>query len=123
MARINHYTTKAEKRKKRIRSKIVGTAQKPRQTVERTNKYLYIQLVDDSKQITLMSANDVKIRKELKKSETLTKTESVVKATEQLLAQMKKAKITTVVFDRGQYKYHGRVKAVAETLRNNGIKV
>ena len=123
MAKINHYITKVEKRKRRIRSKINGTAKKPRLTVERTNKYSYIQLIDDESQVTLMSSNDVKIRKELKKTEKLTKIESAIRATKELLVKMKKAKIMMVVFDRGQYKYHGRVKAIAETLRNSGIKV
>jgi large subunit ribosomal protein L18 len=123
MAKINHYITKAESRKRRVRSKINGTAERPRVTVNRANKYSYIQLIDDVNGVTLMSTSDVKIRQGLKKSETLTKTESTIKATEELVAKMKKAKISSVVFDRGQYKYHGRVKAIAETLRNGGIKV
>ena len=123
MPRINHYITKAESRKRRVRSKISGTAQRPRLTVFRANKYSYIQLIDDVKGETLMSVSDVKVRKALKKTEKLTKTESAVKVAEELLAKMKKAKITRVVFERGQYKYHGRVKAIAETLRNSGIKV
>jgi len=123
MAKINHYITKAESRKRRVRSKINGTAERPRLTIYRANKYSYIQLVDDENGVTLMSVSDMSIRKEKKKSEELTKIDSTIKATEELVKKMKKAKITTVVFDRGQYKYHGRVKAVAETLRNGGIKV
>ncbi|MBU0974538.1 50S ribosomal protein L18 [Patescibacteria group bacterium] len=136
MAKINHYITKVESRRRRVRSKIFGTSERPRLTVYRANKYTYIQLVDDVKETTLMSISDAKIRRGelqskkdqsevrgLEKTEKLTKTESIIKATEELVAKMKKAKITTVVFDRGQYKYHGRVKAVAETLRNGGIKV
>ncbi|MBP7700658.1 50S ribosomal protein L18 [Candidatus Woesebacteria bacterium] len=123
MANINHYTTKTESRKKRVSGKISGTAERPRLTVYRANKYAYIQLVDDVKEVTLLSMSDAKIRKSLKKTEKMTKTESITKATEELVAKMKKAKISAVVFDRGQYKYHGRVKAVAETLRNGGIRV
>ncbi len=123
MAKINHFISKAESRKRRVSSKISGTSDRPRVTINRANKYTYIQLVDDVKEVTLMTANDVKIRKQLKKTEKLTKTETAIKATEELVAKMKKAKITAVVFDRGQYKYHGRVKAIAETLRNGGIKV
>lgn len=123
MAKINHYISKAQSRKIRVRSKIFGTAERPRLTVYRANKYSYIQLVDDANEVTLMSMSDVKIRKALKKTEKITKTDSIIKASEELVAKMKKAKIVSVVFDRGQYKYHGRVKAVAETLRNGGIKV
>lgn len=123
MSRLNHYLTKAQSRKKRVSSKIIGTAERPRVAVKRANKYCYIQIIDDKTGKTLLSANDIEVRKNLKKSESMTKTESIVKATEALVKEMKKAKISTVVFDRGQYKYHGRVKAVAETLRNGGIKV
>ena len=123
MAKINHHITKAESRKRRVRSKITGTAERPRLTIYRANKYSYIQLIDDVNGVTLMSMSDAKIRKAKKKSEELTKIDSTIKATEELIKEMKKAKITTVVFDRGQYKYHGRVKAIAETLRNGGIKV
>jgi large subunit ribosomal protein L18 len=123
MSRINHYISKADKRKKRIRSKLFGTSERPRLTVFRANKYSYIQLVDDSAGSTVASSNDVKIRKGLKKTQELTKTDSAIKAAEDILAKMKSKKIKSVIFDRGQYKYHGRVKAIAETLRNNGIKV
>jgi len=123
MTNINHFITKAEKRKRRVRSRISGTAKKPRLTVSRANKHFYIQVVNDVDGVTLMSANDLKIRKNLKKTEKLTKTESAILATKELITKIKKAKIETLIFDRGQYKYHGRVKAVAETLRNSGIKV
>ncbi len=123
MSRINHYITKQEARKKRVRGKITGTASRPRLTIKRANKHIYLQVVDDVLGKTLLSADDVKIRKSLKKGVEMTKTESGILATKELVAQMKKAKINSVVFDRGQYKYHGRVKAVAETLRSEGIKV
>ncbi|NCO12055.1 MAG: 50S ribosomal protein L18 [Candidatus Pacebacteria bacterium CG_4_10_14_3_um_filter_34_15] len=123
MPKISHYTTKSDSRKIRVRSKIFGTAERPRLTVYRANKYSYIQIIDDVKEVTLLTMSDMKIRKAVKKTDKLTKTESAIKATEELLVKMKKAKITAVVFDRGQYKYHGRVKAIAEALRNGGIKV
>lgn len=123
MPKINHYESKSESRKIRVRSKLFGTSERPRLTVYRANKYSYIQIIDDVKEVTLMTMSDAKIRKALKKTEKLTKTESIIKATDELVVKMKKAKITAVVFDRGQYKYHGRVKAIAEALRNGGIKV
>ena len=123
MANINHYLTVAEKRKRRVRSKINGTSDRPRLSVNKSNKYTYLQVIDDSKGVTLVAANDVAIRKAVKKGSELTKTAAAVQATEKLAQLMKKAKVTAVVFDRGQYKYHGRVKAVAEALREAGIKV
>ncbi len=123
MAKINHYLTVAEKRKRRVRSKINGTSARPRLSVNKSNKYTYLQVIDDSKGVTLVSANDVAIKKAVKKGSELTKTAAAVQATEELVKLMKKAKVSAVVFDRGQYKYHGRVKAIAETLREAGIKV
>ena len=119
MAKINHYLTVAEKRKRRVRSKINGTSARPRLSVNKSNKYTYLQVIDDSKGVTLVSANDVAIKKAVKKGSELTKTAAAVQATEELVKLMKKAKVSAVVFD----KYHGRVKAIAETLREAGIKV
>lgn len=122
MANINHNLTVSEKRKRRVRAKLHGTSARPRLTVFKSNKYTYLQVIDDTTGVTIASANDVALRKAAKSGEA-TKTALAVKATEELLKAMKKAKVTAVVFDRGQYKYHGRVKAVAETLRDGGIKV
>jgi len=123
MSRINHYISKQEARRGRVRSKISGTASRPRLTIKRANKHIYLQVIDDVAGKTLLSVDDVKIRKAVKKGEELNKTEAGILATKELVTLMKKAKIVNVVFDRGQYKYHGRVKAVAETLRSKGIKV
>lgn len=123
MPKINHNLSVAEKRKLRVRAKLHGTASKPRLTVHKSNKYVYIQAVNDEKGITVASANDLKIRKAVVKGSVLTKTASAVQATQEMLASLKKAKVKAVVFDRGQYKYHGRVKAIAESLREGGIKV
>jgi large subunit ribosomal protein L18 len=123
MANINHYLTVAEKRKRRVRSKLHGTAARPRLSVNKSNKFVYIQAINDDTGVTIASADDVKIRKAIKKGSELTKTETAVKATEELLITLKKAKVKAIVFDRGQYKYHGRVKAVATVLRDGGIEV
>jgi len=123
MANINHNLTVVEKRKRRVRAKLHGTSLRPRLTVNKSNKHTYLQVIDDDKGVTLASASDAKIRKAVKKGSEMTKTASTIKATEELLSSMKKAKVKAVVFDRGQYKYHGRVKAVAEKLRESGIEV
>ena len=123
MANINHYLTVAEKRKRRVRSKLHGTAARPRLSVNKSNKYVYIQAINDDTGVTIASTNDVQIRKAVKKGYELTKTAAAIKAAEEMLANLKKAKVKAIVFDRGQYKYHGRVKAVAQILRDGGIEV
>ncbi|MCM8782192.1 MAG: 50S ribosomal protein L18, partial [Candidatus Omnitrophica bacterium] len=106
-----------KKRHQRVRSKIMGDEKKPRFSVFRSNKYNYVQLIDDEKGRTLVSASDL----ELKKKE-LTKTEKAF-ALGKLIAQAAKEKgLKKVVFDRSGYLYHGRVKAVAEGAREGGLE-
>lgn len=103
------------RRHKRVRAKIKGTKNRPRFSVFRSNKYVVLQLIDDEKQKTLLEINDFK-KKEL------TKTESAYKEGEKLAKLAKEKKITRVVFDRGGYAFHGRVKAAAEGARAGGLK-
>ena len=110
---------KAERirRHKRVRTKISGTAECPRLCVYRSNTNIYVQVIDDDKQVTLVSAStldkDVKNKKANKEA---------AKELGSLIAKKATAKnITTVVFDRGGYIYHGVVKAVAEAAREGGL--
>jgi large subunit ribosomal protein L18 len=127
--------TKQEKRyrrHRRVRAKIKGTAKIPRLCVFRSNKHIYTQLIDDEKGKTLISASDLDIGKSKVKSPKLkadkdkkpfSGKEAVAYQVGQIIA--KKAlekKFEKVVFDRGGYKYHGRVKALAEGARENGLK-
>lgn len=121
MLHVPHNLTKAEKRKARVRSKIFGTAAKPRLTVFRSNKHLYLQAINDDSGKTVASANDVRLRKDSKLKKTKTEIAAMIAA--EMAKALKQAKVQAVVFDRGAYRYHGRVKAVAETLRSEGIKV
>jgi large subunit ribosomal protein L18 len=109
---------KAEKRirlKKRIRAKISGTPARPRLSVFRSNKFIYAQVIDDSSGKTLTQASDVKITKG-------TKTERA-KAVGKLVGEAcAKAKIKEVVFDRGGFKYTGRIKLLADEARASGLK-
>lgn len=107
------------KRQKRIRTKIVGTAIRPRLTVFRSNEHISLQVIDDSIAKTLVSASDLDKAKKLKG----TKTERAIATSKVLLELLKKNKIENLVFDRSYYKYHGRIKAVAEALREGGIKL
>ena len=105
-----------EKRHRRIRAKINGTGDTPRLVVYRSLNHHFAQLVDDIKHVTLASASDLKMKGKIKKSERAKKVglELAKLATEK--------KITTCVFDRNGYKYHGRVKEVAEGAREGGLK-
>ncbi len=110
-----------ERRKFRIRKTVIGTAQRPRLTVTRSNKHFSLQVIDDSVGNTLVSAFTVE--KELKgkfKGNNL----EAAKQIAGVLAERAKAKgITTMVFDRNGYRYHGRIKQIAESLREHGIQI
>ena len=131
---------KRYRRHKRVRAKIIGTAQVPRLCIFRSNKYIYGQLIDDNKGKTLLSVSDKEIKKPKQKLEKkkpasakatagkeekdIIRTGKVAVAYEvgKLLAEKAlKNKVKKIVFDRGGYKYHGRVKAVAEGARDAGL--
>ncbi len=106
-------------RHERVRDKVSGTSTSPRLNVFRSNGNIFAQIIDDEKGVTLCSASS--IDKELK----LTNggnIEAATKVGELIAKRAKEAKIETVVFDRGGYLYHGRVKALAEAARENGLK-
>lgn len=117
---IRHLSTRVEKRQKRVRAKMLGTKTKPRLTVFRSNKNMYLQAVDDESGKTLVSAHSKQVQDGKKAA---TKTEDAVVLAKKLADDLKKKKINTLVFDRGANKYHGRVKAIAETLRAEGITI
>lgn len=116
-------TTKKDRRNQRhsrITAKIFGTAEKPRLTVFRSLKHIYAQLINDATGKTLLGAGD----QEIKKTTKLTgMTVEIAKNVGKLIAEKaKKEKIAAIVFDRGGYRYHGRVKALAEGAREGGLK-
>jgi len=106
-------------RHKRVRAKISGTNETPRLNVFRSNSNIFAQIIDDEKGITLVSASS--IDKELK-LENGSNTAAASKVGELIAKRAKKAKINKVLFDRGGYLYHGRVKALAEAARENGLE-
>ena len=110
------------KRKKfRVRNKLKSSSKSHRYrlSVSRSSKNISAQIIDDVKEITLVSASSLK--KEIKENKK-NKIELSTKVAEILAAKAKEKKITKVYFDRGIYKYHGRVKIFAETLRKNGLE-
>lgn len=115
--------TKLERRSRirmRIRKKIKGTAEAPRLAVYRSNKQIYVQVVDDLNGVTLLSACSKE--KEVAAQSGIKKVEQA-KLVGKLLAEKCKAKgIEKVVFDRSGYKYHGRVKSLADAAREGGLK-
>ena len=104
------------RRRRRVRARIVGTAERPRLSVYRSNRGVFAQLVDDGKGHTVAAVNW--IEPELRK---LTAGEQAKKAGELLAERAKAAGIETCVFDRGGYQFHGRVKALAEGAREGGL--
>ena len=107
------------RRHARVRGKVTGTNSVPRLNVFRSNNNIFAQIIDDEASKTLVSASS--IDKELK-LENGGNIEAAGKVGELLAKRAKKAKITKVVFDRGGYLYHGRVKALAEAARSNGLE-
>ena len=106
-------------RHERTRNKVVGTSLVPRLSVFRSNSNIFAQIIDDEKQVTLVSSST--IDKELK-LENGSNVEAAKKAGELLAKRAKKAKITKVAFDKGGYQYHGRVEALADAARENGLE-
>ena len=110
------------KRHLRIRKKVFGTPERPRSSVHRSHLNLTVQVVDDTKERTILSAStlDQAFRGKAKKQSG--NIEGAKKFGAYLSEQLKKHKIIRIVFDRGGYSYHGRIKAFAESLRENGIQ-
>jgi large subunit ribosomal protein L18 len=103
-------------RHKRIREIIVGTKDTPRLNVFRSNNAIYAQIIDDEAKVTLVSASSL----EMKLKENNSKTAALIGA--EIAKKAKALKIKKVVFDRGGYLYHGKVKALAEAARENGLE-
>jgi large subunit ribosomal protein L18 len=104
------------RRRRRVRARVSGTAQRPRLSVFRSNKGVVAQLIDDTKGHTVAAVNW--IEPDLRK---LTATDQAKKAGELLAGRAKAAGVETCVFDRGGYQYHGRVKALADGAREGGL--
>jgi large subunit ribosomal protein L18 len=120
---MSKVTTKEEartRRKKRIRKRVLGTAEKPRLAVFRSLNHIYVQAIDDAKGRTLLSASSMD--PEVKGKAAKTGNKDSAKLVGELIARKCKQKgISKVVFDRSGYLYHGRVKALAEAARAAGL--
>jgi large subunit ribosomal protein L18 len=116
MDKQKHKVTQKKRRQKRIRAKIKGTSEKPRFSVYKSNKSMFLQLIDDMRGVTLVSVSPKEIKGKGNK------TDIGQEMGAKLAEKAKEQKITEVVFDRGGYPFHGRVKAVAEAAREQGLK-
>ena len=107
----------------KIRKKVFGSDKKPRLAVFRSNKNIYAQLIDDIKSTPLASISTLKIKATTKNDAEKTKKFDQAEKAGELLAKMAiKNKINKVVFDRGGFKYHGRIKALADAAKKGGLK-
>ncbi len=118
MDRLAQKKIRRIRRKKHVRKLVTGSVERPRMTVYKSGRYLYVQVIDDQKACTLVSASN--LEKDLRKIK------SNVAGGEQLgqviAARLKENKINRVVFDRNGYSYHGIVKSIAEGARKAGIQ-
>lgn len=123
---------KAELRKRRGRAKISGTAERPRLSIFKSTRHIWVQLIDDTNRKTLASANDCAIKlsslkvsndnKENDKSAITAKCRLAFETGREIAQKAQKINIKEVVFDRSGYKYHGRIKNLAEGARREGLK-
>lgn len=120
MGKVIKRKNNLKRRKLRIRKKVYGTKEMPRLSVFRSNKYCYGQLINDDKGETLVgiSLNEVKKAHEKKDKKT-----GAFEVGKLLAEKAKEKKIGKVVFDRGGYKYHGRVKQLAEGVKEGGLQI
>ena len=109
-------TIKRDRRRARIRAQVKGTDIRPRFSVFKSNKGMYLQLVDDSSGRTLISVSSAEIKGSREKTKTSFELGKLI------AAKAARKNIKSVVFDRGGYKYHGRIKAVADGAREGGLK-
>ena len=110
------------RKKFRVRNKLkkVASRNRFRLSISRSSKNIFAQIIDDNKNMTLLSASS--IEKDIKSMNKINKTELSKIVAEKLAKKAQEKKITKIYFDRGVYKYHGRVKVFADTLRKNGME-
>jgi len=116
---VIHYKDQRKKRHLRVRGKVRGVAERPRLSVFRSNRHIYGQVIDDEERNTLVAASS----HDLQETATAGDKKEVARQVGQLLAKRcLKQGIRSVTFDRGGYRYHGRVKALAEGAREGGLE-
>lgn len=121
MSTTHTKNSRRQSRHVRVRAKVKGTSVRPRIAIFKSNRFTYAQVIDDTTGKTLIAVSDYAGKKA--KVAKGAKSEKAVTTGKNLAEAMKKKGITTAVFDRGGFKYHGRVKALADGLRGGGINI
>ena len=123
MAKSHPHTFRA-RRHRRIRARVSGTGERPRLAVFRSAKHLSVQLIDDGTGRTLVAASDRDLKKQRRSGATPSHSKLAVAAAvgEAIARRAQEAGITRVVFDRGGFAYHGRIKVLADAARKSGLK-
>jgi large subunit ribosomal protein L18 len=114
--------TLRERRHRRVRAKVSGTGNRPRLNIFRSNAHIYAQVIDDTRSHTLIAASDIEDAVRERAGEGANKTARAKAVGEVIAERASQAGINSVVFDRGGFLYHGRVKAVADGAREGGLK-
>ena len=107
--------------KRRIRKKIFGIEEKPRMSVYRSNRNIFVQVIDDVNKKTIISASS--LDKEIADKKDITKTQQAELVGKLIAEKAQKTGVSQVVFDRNGYLYHGRIKKLADAARENGLKI
>ncbi len=119
--KVQEKIEKRQRRHTRVRKKVFGTSERPRLCVFKSNRYIYAQIIDDEVGRTLCAASS--LEKELREKLSSTKDKDAAREVGKLIAERAREKgIDKVVFDRGGYKYHGRVKELADAAREAGLE-
>lgn len=119
MGRYSNRSSGRKLRHIRVRKKVVGTSERPRLTVFRSSRQVYAQLIDDSAGHTVASASSLPLKEDYKEA---SKTNTAAVVGKNIAEAAVKLGVSKIVFDRGGYKYHGRIKALAEAAREGGLE-
>lgn len=123
MGKTNPIYVARKRRHARVRKYVKGTSERPRLNIFRSTNHIYAQVIDDTQGVTLASASSLEVgRKSPKEIKDKNRVEQATVVGKMVAERALEAGITEVVFDRGGYKYHGRVKALAEGSREAGLK-
>lgn len=122
MTTVKHNLTNQQKRALRVHKKVIATADRPKLLITRSNKFIYLQVIAADGKI-LCNQDDCKLLKTKKIKAGLTKTQRAQEVAKALLVDLQAHKIKALAVDRGAYKFHGRIKAAVEVIRENGVEV
>ncbi len=118
---IKHNLTSKQRRAFRSHKNVIATPARPKLLITRSNKFIYLQVIDHQGNV-ILEKSDFSLLKNKKIATGLTKTARAIETSKALVEELKVKKITALAIDRGAYKFHGRIKAVVENIRENGVE-